>query len=342
MQKTKNILIKIVGTAALPLVMYIIMYIVCSANGYRDIFVSQDTMMEILKKTCYAALVGMGLSTQILNGRFDFSGGITIILSAFIAGKLVEPKTADASPAYKLYIYIIMCIVIALILSMITAFVYKTLKMPMIICSIALTLVYESMPRFMFGGTGLQLFSKAEFNVLAAVPLVFIIWGIGAVVYFYFKDLSPYGVRARLLSNNQLTSVNIGINENKSLYATFIVSGILFGLAASIYGVQEWIKPDEIGNLSTTSVAFSNIVPVYMGMFIGLLSYGWVGVLAGAFTIQTLNKGLSILTNGDPLGYYNIFFGIFMLAFWTLSAEIDNIRRLMNYIKAKFSKSAAE
>ena len=332
LKKVKSISLRTLGTIALPLVVFLAMLIACAANGITSSFLTANTVDRVLKGTCYAALVAMALSTQILNGRFDFSGGITIMLSAYVAGHIAEPTGS-------LFLYVILCILFGLGISLITATAYRFLKLPIIICSIALTLVYESFPRFLFQGNGLQLFSKPEFNIISELPLAAVMLLAGVLIYFYFKDLSPFGTKAKLLSSNQQTSVNIGINENKNLYVTYIVSGLLFGLAAALYGGSNWIQPGEIGNLSTTSVAFSNIVPVYIGMFIGFLSFGWIGVLAGALTIQIINVGLNIILGGETTGYFNIVFGVFMILFWTLSAELGNIKKLADNIKAKFSRN---
>lgn len=320
--------------------MFLVMLIATSSVGKAGLYVNAESMEEILRKSCMASLIAMGLSVQILNGRFDFTGGINIILSAFIGGHIAKMVGGVASR----YVYILLTIVFSMSLSMLTAFLYKVLRMPIMITSIALTLVYESLPRILFGGQGLQLFTDEYIQVLGMKGSwwPFAILAVGVILYFYFKDLSVGGTRARLLANNQLTAVNIGINETKNLYYTYIFSGALFGLAAILYGATTWIQPGEIGNLSTTSVAFSNIVPVYIGMFIGFLSYGWVGVLVGAVSIQMLTKGLSVMINGDVSGYYSIFFGIFMMIFWTLSAELPNIKKLLANIKLSLAKKKME
>ncbi len=333
MKLVKSISLKTLGTLALPLVMFLAMVIATASVGKVGLYVNAESMEEILRKSCMASLIAMGLSVQILNGRFDFTGGINIILSAYLAGHIAQAVGGAGS----IPLYIVLCVVFGILISMLTAFMYKILRMPIIITSIALTLVYESVPRVLFDGKGTQLFSDNYLKVLGFTPWVFLILLVGVLLYFYFKDLSVGGTRARLLANNQMTAVNIGINETKNLYYTYLFSGALFGLAGIIYGATTWIQPGEIGNLSTTSVAFSNIVPVYIGMFIGFLSYGWVGVLVGAVSIQMLNKGLAVMINGDVSGYYSMFFGVFMMLFWTLSAELNNIKKLFAAIQMKIA-----
>ena len=333
MKLFKSISLTTLGTLALPAVMFLAMVIATASAGKLNLYVNAESMEEILRKSCMASLIAMGLSVQILNGRFDFTGGINIILSAFLAGHIAELVGGAGSVP----LYILLCVGFGILISMLTAFMYKILRMPIIITSIALTLVYESVPRLLFSGKGTQLFSNDNLKVLGFTPWVFLILLAGVLLYFYFKDLSVGGTRARLLANNQMTAVNIGINETKNLFFTYLFSGALFGLAAIIYGATTWIQPGEIGNLSTTSVAFSNIVPVYIGMFIGFLSFGWVGVIVGAVSIQMLNKGLAVMINGDVSGYYSMFFGVFMMLFWTLSAELPNIKKLIASIKMKIA-----
>ena len=171
--------------------------------------------------------------------------------------------------------------------------------------------------------------SRVEMVLFGRVPYIFIPLLIVLALFIFFTYFTAEGRRAKLLSGNQKVAVSIGIRENKNVLITYIVCGVILGFGALVYGSQQIINTQS--NLSTSSILFSYIVPVFIGMFIGTASIDAVGVVVAAVGMELLNYGLDCLGVGAG-GYQQIIFGMFMLAFYAFSAQSGNIKKFLQKI----------
>lgn len=330
--KIVNVLKKTGLTLAFPALIFVVMLIITTANGI-DYYVSANMVRQVVTDASLTTIIALAIYLQFKNGRFDFSGGATMILSAIIAGNIT--LQAGGNPI----LFLVLCVVFGVVLSMITATAYIVSKVPVIICTIAVTLIYESLTYVLFDAEGLSVISRTEMVMFAKVPFIFIPLLIALGLFVFFTYFTAEGRRAKLLSGNQRVAVNIGIKENKNVLITYIVCGVILGLGALVYGSQQIIKPQS--NLSTSSILFSYIVPVFIGMFIGTASIDAVGVVVAALGMEFLNYGLDCLGVGAG-GYQQIIFGMFMLGFYAFSAQSGNIKKFFGKIFAKKEKGLSD
>lgn len=330
--KIVNVLKKTGLTLAFPALIFVVMLIITAANGI-DYYVSANMVRQVVTDASLTTIIALAIYLQFKNGRFDFSGGATMILSAIIAGNIT--LQAGGNPI----LFLVLCVVFGVVLSMITATAYIVSKVPVIICTIAVTLIYESLTYVLFDAEGLSVISRTEMVMFAKVPFIFIPLLIALGLFVFFTYFTAEGRRAKLLSGNQRVAVNIGIKENKNVLITYIVCGVILGLGALVYGSQQIIKPQS--NLSTSSILFSYIVPVFIGMFIGTASIDAVGVVVAALGMELLNYGLDCLGVGAG-GYQQIIFGLFMLGFYAFSAQSGNIKKFFGKIFAKKEKGLSD
>ena len=330
--KIVNVLKKTGLTLAFPALIFVVMLIITAANGI-DYYVSANMVRQVVTDASLTTIIALAIYLQFKNGRFDFSGGATMILSAIIAGNIT--LQAGGNPI----LFLVLCVVFGVVLSMITATAYIVSKVPVIICTIAVTLIYESLTYVLFDAEGLSVISRTEMVMFAKVPFIFIPLLIALGLFVFFTYFTAEGRRAKLLSGNQKVAVNIGIKENKNVLITYIVCGVILGLGALVYGSQQIIKPQS--NLSTSSILFSYIVPVFIGMFFGTASIDAVGVVVAALGMEFLNYGLDCLGVGAG-GYQQIIFGMFMLGFYAFSAQSGNIKKFFGKIFAKKEKGLSD
>lgn len=317
-KKILNIVKRTALTLAFPVLIFVVMLIITLANGI-DYYVSGDMVRRVSMDASLTTIIALAIYLQFKNGRFDFSGGATMILTAVIAGNITLIAEGGA------LLFLVLSLVISVILSMITATAYIVSKVPIIICTIGVTLVYESLTHVLFDAKGLNIISSTDLVIFGTVPYIFIPLILALGLFLFFTYFTAEGRRAKLLSGNQKVACNIGIRENKNVFVTYIICGLLLGLAATIYGSQQIILPQA--NLSTSNILFSYIVPVFIGMFLGRASVDAIGVVVAALGMEFLNYGLDCLGVGAG-GYQQIIFGLFMLAFYAFSAQADNLGNL--------------
>lgn len=299
-------------TILFPLAIYVVMYVITKSRGITYYGLNKDMWRTVLVNTSMTGVAALAIWTQIKNGRFDFSGGSVMILAAILAGNIaVDHNLGPVS-------YLLLCILFGAVLSTVTGLIYIVGRLPIMICTIGVALLYESFTYLVFDAKGLNIMSNTSITVFGRMPYILIVLAVALAVFLVYCYLTVPGKRAKLLSNNQQVSVNIGIEEKKNVLQTFFMCGILLGCAAAIYGSNSKVAPQA--GLSTANTLFSNIIPAYMGIFVGAASVDAVGVVMASMGMAILNYGLSCIGLGSG-GWQSIIVGTFMLAFYAFTAQ---------------------
>lgn len=329
-----KILKKVFLTLAFPVLMFLGMLLItannpqCYVNGHL-IFLDKDLLAEVARNTSLSICVALAIWLQFKNGRFDFSGGASMVLAAIIAGNVGK---ATGSPV----IAILVAAGIGVVLSIVTGMVYVRSRVPIIICTIGMTFLYESLTYIVFGGSGLRAFySNYSLAFFGRMPGIFIPAVLAIIIFVIYNYFTISGRRSKVLANNQLSGVNVGINENKDVIISYVFTGLLIGMAAIIYASRNDL--DAQSGLATSGILFSYIVPVFMGMFIGRANCDVVGILMAAVGMEIMNYGLKCMNMGAG-GWQQIIFGMFVLGFYTFSSQSG---KLIAFFKNK-KKTASQ
>ena len=315
--KAQRIVKSALITLALPAGMFFLMMIITRLFGVTY-YGNRGMWRTIFTKLMYTMPMAYGISMQLRNGRMDFSGGATMVLSA-IVGSYIAQRVFDGNPIMMLFC----CIAVAVAVSMVTAGAYIAMRLPIIICTIAMALLYESLTLVVCGGQGIDILSNEQMTQFGRFPYGILMLLGSITLYHVVITYTTVGRRGVLLRNGQTMAVNIGVNEKKNVVCLFIFSGVLLGMGAVVYASQNKVATQS--NLSTASILFANIASVYIGRFIGKASTEAIGILMGALSVQLMNYGLSAIGYGSG-GWDNIMFGIFMMSFYTFISINERMR----------------
>ncbi len=330
-----KIIKKTLLTLLFPALMFAVMLAITASSDkcYVDgqlIFLQADMVRQVLVNACMTVCVALAIWLQLKNGRFDFSAGANMILSAIIAGNV---GLQTGSPVLAL----LTAVAVSVALSCFTAAMYIFGRVPIIISTIGATLLFESLTYLVFGGAGVRAFySTPGLSVFGRLPGIFLPTCIAVAAFVIFVYFTTQGRKGKILSNNQTAGVNIGINEKRNIGASYIFTGIILGMAAVIYVSQNTVTPQA--GLSTSGIMFSYIVPVFMGMFIGLASCDVVGIIIAAIGMEILNYGLNCLNLGAG-GTQQIIMGVFVLGFYAFSGQLGNIQALLARMKNRRARA---
>ena len=330
MKLTKRIFL----TLLFPVLMFLTMWAItasnpaCYVNG-KFIFLGYDLVRFVVINACQSICVALAIWMQLKNGRFDFSNGAAMILTAIIAGNV---GTKAGSP----WLTMLVAVICGIVLCAITAAVYMLGRLPVVIATIGMTLLYESLTYLIFGGGGIiSFYQNNTLSVFGHLPGVFLPTVLAMAIFLFYSNYTVTGRKGKILANNQAAGVNIGIWEEANVSQTAMFTGAIVGLAATIYVSQNQVLPQS--QLSTAGIMFSYIVPVYMGMFIGLASNDVIGISIAAIGMAIFNYGLNCMNLGGG-GWQQIIMGVFVMCFYTFSAQLNNIKALFHN---KFGKEKA-
>lgn len=307
---------KIVGTLYIPVIIYFAILTAARLNGF-GFFGDTTTWGNLIQSLAATATIAYALGIQIKNGRFDFSGGAVMTFGAILAVSIVQKLVVNG------FLFLIISIVVCMLLSTVVGILYVYGRLPVIISTIGAAILFESLTLLVNSGRGTSISATADLNFLgknSAVCLLLIV--VSGAVYFFYTTYTVSGQHASLLSNNQLSAVNIGIDERKNVLQTFVLSGALYGIATVIFASQSASVAAVSSTLGTISTAFGAILPVFMGFYIGKYTNDSIGIVFSSFAVGTLKYGLSIIA---PAGYAgavtNIIYGIFLVLFFLISHQ---------------------
>lgn len=273
-------------------------------------FGSPANMLSYFQASLIASAGAVGFYFVMVMGMFDFSIGANIILSAIIGCKLA----ATFGMGYAGLI--IGCIVTGALVGLANGLLYVKLRIPSMIVTTGLALIYESLANIIAGGveqtlpSDLRMFGKMPGNIILAV----IVFAVAYLILNYTK----IGTYTYAIGSNEFIAKNMGINVNKYKVLAFVISGAFLG-AMAILTISYGSSMVAVTGMASMS---RNFVPT-MGCFFGLAfkKYGMPlpAIIIGEFMINIIFFGFIAL--GAPTAIQDVITGLALLIIITLTTK---------------------
>lgn len=288
---------------------------------------STSAVISLLRQGFAPAVLGWGVLFNMKVGNWDFSIGARFVLATILAGNLAMDLNLGITGM------VVLSIVISLVLSIIVGITYKLLKIPTLIVSIGICLIFESLTRIIYGGAGTHV--TKEFMLLGKSPydLITFVICFAIAAFFYFKRKLGYNLRA--VGSNPIVAQTNGINALNTKTMALIVSGLFAGLycvlSLSVAGVASSVS----GTLGSAATVFDAMMCVLIGMAICGKGNIILSLYSGAIITQVLKMGMMAI--GLPTTYTKVVIAVFVVLFMVSSAKADSIKKFAG----KFRRKAA-
>lgn len=306
MHRSKAIVPNIIKTLLLPAAVYAFFLVLTLALNKQAFGTNMIAMKSMLQQSVFGLIVALAFSMHLLSGRIDFSMGAVIILAAIIGGNIAVKL--DAGP----YGLLLFCTLSAVVLSLITGILYIVLRIPPLIVTLAMLLIYEAISAFLFGGKGIMIYGNEKMTVFARWPHLYLLALISMVGFYFVLTYTRFGHDMRSLANGQHIAINIGVNEKRNVILTFIIAGFFIGIAATVFvSVQGQARPAS--SMSSTAYMFAAFTPVIIGMYLARFSNIPIGIFVASITMGLLQYGL--VSIGVHASLQNVVSGIFLVLF---------------------------
>lgn len=327
----KNFLKRAVGTLILPVLMYLVMFLLCRSNG-QDYFGTWTMWRSLIADIGLSVSCAMGIGLQFRCGRFDFSGGSIMLLTSIVAGNLA--KSMGNSPV----VLAVACIVLCVACSLLVGVIYVYGRMPIVIVTIGMTLLFEAITCLVYRGGGINLVSNSSLKVFSSFPGVLFPFLLAVGIYAFYGRVTVTGGRAALLANNQQAAANIGVKESRNVLTSYIYSGILFGLATMIYCSTAKLS-GAFNSLQTVGSLFNNILPVFVGLTLSGACGDTLGIVIGALSLCMMNFGLKAVYTAELGSALSLMItGVFLLLFNFIAGQGELFRRIGAALTARHGK----
>jgi ribose transport system permease protein len=273
-------------------------------------FGSVKNMLQYFQSGLLAATGAVGFYFVMVMGMFDFSIGANIVLSAIIGCVL-------ATRFHLGYAGLVLgALVIGALVGFCNGFLYTRLRIPSMIVTTGLALIYEAIANFAAGGTEQTLPSNMRWfgSMAGSITLA----AIAFIIAFVLLKYTKLGTYTYAIGSNEFVAKNMGINCNKYKLIAFIVSGAFFGLEA-VLSISYGSSMVAVTGMSSMS---RNFIPT-MGCFFGIAfkKYGipLQAILIGEFFVNIIFYGFIAL--GAPTAIQDVITGFALLVIITLTTK---------------------
>ena len=307
--KAKRIVINTLKSLILPIFVYLLFFI---ASGGR--FGNASSMSAIFRQVAYPAIIAWAICNNQTMGVWDFTPGSIIVLSGIVGGNLA------ISLNLGVWGMVVLVILTCIICSLLTCTVFTYCKIPSMVTGLGMLMIFESLGAFLFNGGGV--IADRSWTFFAKSPYVYIVLVICFVVIYFINNRTKFGYDVRSLVYGTVIAQNIGVDLVKTGYKSFLLEGVLLGVASVInIGMQGSVKPQTA--MATTSVAFSAIMAVMVGTYLSKYCDLLIGTLLGALTLKMLASGM--LGCGMKSEAQQIGNGVFLILFLAISHNQNKI-----------------
>ncbi len=309
---------RIVGTLTLPVLMFVVMMVFCYSNG-KMYYGTWNMWRTLIVNIAVATTMALGIGLQFNNGRFDFSGGAIMLLSAIISGNIA------ASANNNVILFLVLCVVTCTTFSVLVSLLYVYGRLPVAITTITMAFIFEAITPLVYNGAGINLIANMNMKKLSTFPGVLVPFIAAVLVYIFYKKYTLTGKQSLLLARNQSAAVDIGIKEGKNVILSYVFSGIIFGFATSIWASQA-LRGASFTSLSTVGALFTNILPVFIGLALSKYCGEAIGTVMGAITLSLMSYGLQAVFSAElGAAISMVFTGVFILVFNIITTPYGSV-----------------
>jgi ribose transport system permease protein len=329
MKRTTKILKNFIMMIIIPVATYLFFFLLCQVRGVSGFGVGTDFTV-MLRNTVYTGFISLAVSYNLTSGRFDFSVGSTLVLSTILGGMLTLQY--NLGPAGLL----ILSLLFGAILGAVGGAVYIILRLPPMVVSLGVAMIYEAIGFIISKGAGVKLIGKNSLLIWSGQPYIYILCIAIVAVLYILLNKTQFGFDTNSLRSGQEIAVNIGVNEKKNTLICYIIAGVCLGAAGVInLCVLGTVTPElSLGSASYIQNAF---MPMFIGNLLAKYFDRNAGVIMGALTQSIIFAGIGKL--GIPSAWQSVITGIIVLGFFAYSF---NSYKIVEFQMFKEKKLRAE
>lgn len=305
---------RIIGTLAIPVIASIILEGLCLSHG-QNIITNAKSFDNFVIYAAIVMITTIALSINLNSGRFDFSLGSMAALSAVIGAKVSYAILGGGAGSAALML--VLTILTGAILGLLSGILYVLLRIPPIITSLGVTLIYEGILYTLTGGkylmTEVQNASMSGF-VGTSVYAFLIILAVLAFSILLF-DHTKFGFDYNALKNGQKVAVNTGIKEVGNAVICYMICGGLMGIVGFLNAARNTNINGGQLNFGSIAIMFTAFLPMFIGSYIGRFSNEKLGFLLAAVVMSLLNSTFAVFSNEVTASMQSIINALLLVVF---------------------------
>ncbi len=284
MNKGQKILKNIGMSLVIPAAVYLFFFVLTKALGIDGFGVGVD-MQTIIFVAIYNSLIAMAMAINLTNGRFDFAVGATMVLSIIISGNIVKDLNLGVIP------FVIITMAAGALIGLVSGLVYVLLKLPPMVVSLGLAMLYEAVGFIIKKANGIKLIGYNHLLKFANPPWSIVLIVAVLIIMVIIWDFTQFGYEREALGSGQKITTDVGVNEKKNAVICYVIAGVLLSLAMLVY-ISKYGAVTPSTGLSSSSYFMTAFLPMFIGGVIAKYSSRPIAIFIGAFTQGIISSGL--------------------------------------------------
>lgn len=319
---------KITGTLAIPVITAAVLEAICLSHG-QNIIMNVKSFDNFVVYTAIVMITTMALSINLNSGRFDFSLGSMAALSSVIGAKLSYGILGGGTGSAVCMLAI--TIIAGLILGLVSGLIYVVLKIPPIITSLGVTLIYEGILYTITGGKYVmsEVQNPSMSGFVGTWVYSFVIIAVVLIVIILVFDHTKFGYDYNALKNGQRVAVNTGIREIPNAIGCYAICGGLMGIVGFLNAARNTnINGGQLG-FASISIMFTAFLPMFIGSYISRYSNEKLGFLLAAICMSLLNSTFAVFSNEVTSSMQSIINAVLLVVFLIFLNNEKLLRKML-------------
>ena len=305
---------KIIGTLAIPAIVAAVLLILCAVNG-RSMIANRTSFNYFMLYTAIVMITTMALSINLNSGRFDFSLGAMAVLASVLSSRITFALLSGGTGSAVLMLCL--NILIGAMLGLLSGGLYVALRIPPIITSLGVTLIYEGITFTITGGKYvMNEVRNASMTAFAGNWYCSLLIILAVLVFtIYLFDHTRFGYDYKALQSGQKVAVNTGIREVQNAVWCYVICGALMGIVGFLNTARNSNINGGSLNFGSIGIMFTAFLPMFIGGYIGRYSNEKLGYLLAAVCMSMLNSTFAAFSNEISASAQSIINAVLLVVF---------------------------
>lgn len=270
-------------------------------------------------------ILAIGVMLAIISGGIDLSmvgsANLAGILSAMFMVKAIPANATKGQQIFFVFIALIISMVVGAICGYLNGLIITKFGTPALIVTLGSLSVYMGIAIILTGGKAILGFPEffAELGngkLFGLLPNPFIFFVIVAVIIYYMLQKTPYGLKLYMTGSNETASEFSGINKSGLLRRTYMIVGILAGIAGFILIARTNQAKADYG----TSYTLQSIMVAVLGGVDPNGGSGTVtGVVMAVLIMQFLSTGMNMFNISNVNFLRQLVWGLALVLVMTIN-----------------------
>lgn len=307
----KRFLINILKVIMLPVIVYLIFLVICFER-----FSNWNCIYTIFIQTIIPTITAYAIAYGNICGVFDFTIGSRLVISGVIGGLLAAQ--------YGFAGMILGAIVSAIVVGIITGVLNWWLKIPSLVLTMGLAMVFEIIGSKLAGHYGfVQIDNK--YAIFGSSPNIVIIFLLSAVLFYFVFNHTVFSFHMRAVGSNEAVAKNSGIKTDLVKCKSFVYGSVFIGIAAILTLSQSGSVGAQT-SLGSVTIMFKPLISVLLALVLQRICDLTIGIFIAQFTLNIIFIGL--IAVGLPDTFQNVVLGFFLLVVMILFENSGRIEEL--------------